>query len=535
MNKQQVRLATQAETEIRKYKDDLIIWFKHVCGVELRAPQVLWMDEVLCNQFYLLIAPPRFGKTFLIELVCLYEAATTPFEEGRTWAPKESQAMDSLRYQLNAIKNSEILWNYLNWESGKRMFSSTRYEFCNRSNWHIHGIMGEFEGVNCTIIRGEEFDDLNIERFENRVIPRGGAKNRNGKPTRIRLTGTIQEAKGNIYTYDMNDTCQIGTKFPVELGIALGFYDEKIIELARENLTEEEYRRIYQLEYTSGRNFIWEEKLEKCQWLAKKKGWEGIEFKPGERYHPVGRVYCGLDCGASGSTSTASLYSFQIIEVIGDMALWLYGCNWDPATDPVTLIDDIVDLFYFYRIEGGYGDALKADLIAQMNDALYNARLIRTDRIKFPENTPSNWQHWDFAPQWNTGRAKWIWAGILKNRIERRKLLIPRFDAKDDRPIAINCRLMCSRLLNVREEPTENHQYGKLEYINPKLGDDDFDAINMAMGCINDRLGANVALGLLGTSGKTSETSHLRDKTIASQMGDKDFRSYFRGLKVGRE
>ena len=529
MNKQQVRLATQAETEIAKYKDDLISWFKHVCGVDLRAPQILWMDEVLSNQFYLLMAPPRFGKTFLIEMVCLYEAATTPFEEGRTWAPKESQAMDSLRYQLNAIKNSEILWNYLNWESGKRMFSSTRYEFVNRSNWNIHGIMGEFEGVNCTIIRGEEFDDLNIERFENRVIPRGGAKNRNGKPTRVRLTGTIQEAKGNIYSYDMAGMYRIGSKFPVEIGIALGFYDENIIALAKENLTDEEYRRIYQLEYTSGRNFIWEEKLERCQWLAKEKFWEGIEFKPGERYRPTGRVYCGFDCGSSGVSSTASLYSIQIFEVIGDTALWLYGQNWNSTTDPVTLIGDMVDLWYYFGIEGGYGDALKADLIAQMNDAIYNARLIRTDRVKFPENSPSNWQHWDFAPQWNTGRAKWLWGGILKNRVERGKLLIPRFDAKDDRPIARNCRLLCSRLLNVREEPTENHQYSKLEYINPKLGDDDFDSACMAMGVINDRLGANVAWGLLGTSGKTAETSHLRDKTIASQFSDGDTRSYFRG------
>jgi len=89
---------------------------------------------------------------------------------------------------------------------------------------------------------------------------------------------------------------------------------------------------------------------------------------------------------------------------------------------------------------------------------------------------------------------------------------------------------MCSRLLNVREEPTENHQYAKLDYINPKLGDDDFDSACMAMGCINDRLGTGVALGLLGTSGKTAETSHLRDKTIASQIGDADTRSFFRGL-----
>ena len=64
MNKQQIRLANQAENEIFKYKDDFVLWFKHVCDVSFRAPQMIWMDEVLANDFYLLIAPPRFGKAF---------------------------------------------------------------------------------------------------------------------------------------------------------------------------------------------------------------------------------------------------------------------------------------------------------------------------------------------------------------------------------------------------------------------------------------------------------------------------------------
>lgn len=524
MNKQQIRLASQAENEILKYKDDLVLWFKHVCNFTFRAPQLIWMEEALKYVFYLLIAPPRFGKTHLIEMIDLYDCAINPYEEGRTWAPKESQAMDSLRYQLNTIKESEILWNYLDWESGKRLFSSTRYQFINKSNWHIHGIYGEFEGVNATIIRGEEYDDIDIERFENRVLPRGGAKNRNGKPTRIRLTGTIQEAKGNIYTADMGDVYPIGTKFPIEIGLELGFYDEKMIELARENLTEEEFSRIYRLVYTSGRNFIWEERLERCQQLAREKNWEGIEYVPGERYTPTGHVFCGFDCGHSGSESTASIFSLQIYEVIYDTVLWLYSKNWDSTEDPVTLISDMIDFWYYYRIEFGYGDALKCDLIAQMNDALYDERLISTDRIKFPENSATNWRKWDFSPQWNTGRTKYIWAGILKNKVERRKFIVPRFDAKDDRPIARAGRLMVSRLLNVREV-TNKSQYPTLECINPKLGDDDFDSTIMATGCINDRLGANIALSLLNSTGRSSEMGGI-SVGIGSNF-DRDNRSGF--------
>lgn len=519
MNRQQIRLANQAENEILKYKDDLVLWFKHVCNFTFRAPQLIWMEEVLNNQFYLLVAPPRFGKTMLIEMICLYECATTPYEDGRTWAPKESQAMDSLRYQLTAIRGSEILWNYCDYASGKRTYSSTRYQFVNQSNWHIHGIYGEFEGVNATIIRGEEFDDLDIERFENRVLPRGAAKNRNGKPTRVWLTGTIQEAKGNIFTYDMGDVYPVGTKFPVEIGLELGFYDATMLEQEKENKTDEQYRRIYDLEYTSGRNFIWEDRLEECQKLAREKNWEGIEYIPGSRYYPTGHVFCGFDCGHSGEGSTASWYSLQIYEVIGRMTLWLYGKNWEPTTDPTTLISDIVDFWYYYKIEFGYGDALKADLIAQMNDALYDARLIATDRMRNPENAVGNWKKWDFSPQWNTGRSKYLWGGVFKNKIEKKTILIPRFDAKDDRDIALSGKLLVSRILNVREEKTTGASYPRLAYINPKLGDDDFDSTIMAMGCINDRVGAPVELNLLGTSGKGTKMGGLKQQSIAAAIG----------------
>lgn len=526
MNKTIYRLGSQAEQAILRFKNEPAIWFKDICNWEPRAPQLVWIEEVLANPFILVVAPPRFGKTMMIEMVNLFETATTAFEEGRTWAPKESQAQDSLKYQLAAIKNSEVLWHYLDWDSGKRQYSSVKYQFINKSNWHIHGIYGEFEGVNATIIRGEEFDDLEIERFENRVIPRGGAKNRNGKQTRIRLTGTIQESKGNIYNADMSKKYAVATKFPVEIGIALGFYDEKIIQLAQENLSEEAYRRIYQLEYVAGRNFVWEEKLEACQAISRQKGWEGQEFVPGSRYQPVGHVFAGFDCGHSGTSETASVFSLQVFEVVGDTVLWLNGKNWVGTTDPVTLIADVVQWWYFFKIERAFGDALKSDLIAQMNDQLYNERLIATDRQKFPENTATNWDLWDFSPKWNTGRAKYIWAGILKNKIERYKILIPRFDAKDDRPIAQAARLFCARLLNVRENTDTKGAYPKLEYINPKLKDDDFDAAIMAMGCMNDHAPSAVSLDLLAGSGRATKFGGF-ERGIGGQIntdGSENFR-----------
>ena len=53
MNKVQIRLANQAENEIVRYKDDLVLWFKHVCDVTFRAPQLIWLEEIFTYDFYL--------------------------------------------------------------------------------------------------------------------------------------------------------------------------------------------------------------------------------------------------------------------------------------------------------------------------------------------------------------------------------------------------------------------------------------------------------------------------------------------------
>jgi hypothetical protein len=512
-----IKYASLAEKEINRYKDDLVLWFKHICNFELRAPQAVWVEEILENDFVLMVAQPRLGKTMLMEMVDLFECATTPLEDGRTWAPNVSQAQDSYNYQFQAIQNSEVLKAYLAWEKGKEQLSSVRYKFINQSNWRIFGIQSEFEGVNATIIRAEEFDDLDIVRFEDRVLQRGAAKNKNGKPTRVRLSGTIQEAKGNMYQYETSGSYHVCAKFPFNTLLKMGYYDEKIVAKALENLTDEAVQRIFHLKYVAGRNFIWEDKLLECHANAKAKNWVGIEYLPGGRYSPMGHVFAGFDCGHSGSLDSASVWSFQVWEAIGDTVLWLNGFNWVPTENTITLIDDVVAYWYHYRIQKAYGDALKSDLIALINDRLYNERLIAVDRQRFPENSAGNWDKWDFSPQWNTGRFKYLAGGILKNKIDRRKALIPKFDAKDDRKIAVAGKLLASRLTNVREVKGQG-AYPKLEAINGKLGDDDFDSSCMAMQCINDHGPAQVDLSMIQTSGRGTEYGGGMERGIGSQI-----------------
>lgn len=514
--KVRIKTASLAEAEINRYKNEKVLWFKHVCNVELRAPQLIWMDEVEQNPFVLLCAQPRLGKTFGVEMVDLFECSTTPFEDGRTFAPNLAQAGDSFNYQFQAINNSEILSAYIAWEHGKKQLSSMRYKFFNQSNWKIYGIQSDFEGINASILRVEEFDDIDIIRFEDRVLPRGAAKNKNGKPTRVRLTGTIQEAKGNMYTYEQKDIYHVCAKFPFEVMLKMDYYDEKIIAQARENLTEEAFQRIFHLKYVAGRNFIWEQKLLECQALAKEKNWHGIPFEPGGRYSPLGHVFAGFDCGHSGESETSSEWTLQLYEVIGDTVLWLNGFYWEPTTDPNVLIDDLVTYWHYYRIQWAYGDALKSDLIAQVNDRLYDERLISTDRKKLPENKQGNWDDWEFSPKWNSGKFKYISADILRNKIERKKFLMPKFDAKDDREIATTGRKLVNQLTNVREVRGSG-AYPKLEAINLRLKDDGFDASFMALACINDHGPVQISLDMIASSGKSSKFGGV-GRAIGSQI-----------------
>jgi len=501
MKKSHIKLANRAEKEIKKFVDNNYLWLKHICNFECRPPQVVWADEIEKNPYIVIMAPPRFGKTNLVELMCLKDTATHPWEEGRTWAPKEDQAKNSLKYQLSAIENSEVLSAYIAVRDGKRQKSTKHYEFWNGSNWKIFGQNSNFEGENATIIRAEEFDDMDWDIWTKRIIERGSAKNRNGLPTRIRITGTIQEGKGNMYRVVEDPEYYTATLFDVYDGLALGIYDEKLIEHAKKQTSPEDWLRIYLLKFTEAKNYLWEKWIRHAQKRSIEINYEGVPYEPGGRYDAQGRVVAGLDMGHSGESKTASYYSFQVWEIIGNTAVWLNGKRWPPTANTKQIKEEVIAWWDFYRIDYAYGDALKADMIADINDMLYAERLISVDRSAFPENSPSNWKNWVFSPVWNTGQTKWNGAQILQSKLRNGEMIIPYFAKDDDGDTAKAARSLVANFKNIKQGKS-NARYGILEPIKPEIGDDDFDASWMALLCANDRLPTIVNLDNLGRINK---------------------------------
>ena len=512
----------RAEEAVMRYSEDTVLWLKDKTGKDADPWQRVAIMEIEQNPRTLLCWPPRFGKTWAMEAVCMKELACNPYEREMLFGPIQKQGNNALREHLDWIETSEILSAWIAHRRGKRQISESKYEFQNHSQAETFGIQSNFDSENATILRGEEWDDMNVDVWTNRVLARGGRKNRSGLPTRIRLSGTIQYGKGPMFAYANDESYHTVSQFDIYDGIAFGIYDQTMIAELRDKLTDDQWLRIYMLKFTDTKNFIWETSIRECLQEAMRIGWTGVEYNPAAPYQPRGTVYMGVDMGHSGTGKTHSVYRMDIIEVLGDTVLWLYGNEWESTTDPEIVASEIVQFWQHYGVTAGYGDALKANDISMMNDMLYDRGLITVDRSDSPENKASDWRKWAFAPQWNTAKAKYMWGSATKVKIDTKKLIIPYFDRNDDRPIATMAKRLVQALLNVRMV-VNNSSYPSLEIIKDEIGDDPFDAINMAIGCANDRQFTPVDLGLLGVQGNATVTSGIHTsvaRTLERSRGD---------------
>lgn len=524
-----IQVRNRLEEFIQRHADDPVLWITDKTGWIPGPHQAVAMMEIKENPNVLFVWPPRAGKTTAMEAVCLQELYCHPLETELIFGPKQEQATNALKYQLDWIETNEGLKEYVAMRRGKRRLTDTYFQLQNGSGAKTFGILGHFDSEEASIVRGEEWDDMDAEIWVNRVIARGGKANRSGLPTRFRLSGTIQKGKGNMFSTENSDNYHVITKFDYYDLVQLGWYDENAIKIARREMTDDEWLRIYLLVYTEAKNYIWESSLNRCIEKALKLNWQGAEYQKGKRYNAQGPVYVGFDCGHSGEKKVHSVYRMDFIEIVGETALWLNAIEWEGTTDPTRIKMDVVEWFRFFEPVGGYGDALKANFIAEINDALFREGLARFDRTRSPENKPSDWADWDLAPQWNTGRSKYIWGEITKTQIEHGKFLLPYFDSRDDRHIAQMARKLKRCLLNVRINTDVRASYPAFEIIKKELGDDPFDSLNMAMGCANDRQAAPLNLRNVALGGREMETGQLRTSllreigTVGHEAGFEDF------------
>lgn len=491
-----------------QYADDTPTWFYDKTGKKLEAQQIIAIYEYEAHPFVVHVWPPRGGKTYSVEAVNIKELATNAQERLMLFGPIKNQAVNALQEHLDWIETSPILSKFIAVRRGKRQLAESKYEFKNRSQAECFGIGGAFDSENATILRGEEWDDIDLEIWRNRVLGRGVRKNKSGLPLRIRLSGTVQWGKGPIYEYDNNPRYHTITKFDVYDLLQLGVYDEAAIAEAQRENTKDQWLRIYLLKYTDTKNFIWEATLRKCLNESARIGWQGVEYKKGSRYRSHGKVHLGIDCGHAGEGKQHSVYRLDLVETIGERSLWLWGKEWESNTDPTILKEDLVEIWRFFGVDSGYGDALQHNWLADVNDELFNQGLIDIDRAEFPEHTPANWNKWALSPRWNTGKAKYIWAGITKTKIDNTLFYIPYFDRKDDTYIAKMALRLRQALLNIREV-VNNSGYPSLEYLDDDIGDDPFDSINMAMACANDRHVPEPDFSHVGAVGDATVTSDM--------------------------
>ena len=329
--------SSRIEEAVMLHAGDTVKWLYHKTGQMADPWQAIEIDDIKSNPLSIAVWPPRFGKTWGMEAVCMEENATNAYEKEMIFAPVQKQANNALKEQLIWIEISPILREWLAYRRGKRQISETKYEFKNWSGAETFGILSNFDSENATILRGEEFDDMDLEVWNNRVTQRGIRVNRSGLPLRIRLSGTIQWSDGPIYIYINDPKYKTVTQFDVHDGIAFGIYKPEAIAEEMRKKSHDERLRIYLLKFPTNRDFIKDAKLRLCILKSLQIGWKGVEYKPGGEYKPRGVVYAGYDCGHSGEGNIHSIYRIDFFEKYGDYLLWLNAMEWESTTDPALI------------------------------------------------------------------------------------------------------------------------------------------------------------------------------------------------------
>lgn len=472
-----IEVSIAAEKEIQRYKDNNVLWCKNICNVDLFPHQAMWMDQMDRFPMTSVVAAPRVGKTFSVEMHGLKACAVNPWEDYRVFAPSEKQATDSLKYHIDSILSSPVLSAFVETRLGRKQVRASGYAFQNGSNAEVFGQAARLDGVNATIIRGEEFDDLDMDIWKDRILARGMAKNRNGQPTRIRITGVIQ-GKENLYNLEDDENYHVLPKIDIYDGLALGVIDEAYVKPLRDAYTDDQWLRNCCVRYVESRNFFWSTYLRKMQKSGNKMNLMPVVPVHGGRYESAGTVALSLDMGAQGGSETASKYSLQVVERIGLYKRWLYGEEFEPTINPKTLIDRVLAIWDFFRPVGGHGDAFDANLIANINDALYAEGLIGYNRQKeHAENKSENWKFWTLQPIRFAGSVKHLMFKGLQDSIHQELFFTPLI-IKDD-PQYDNLAKLVRQLENIRAVQG-GAAYLNYEMIKKSVGDDNVDGLAMS-------------------------------------------------------
>jgi hypothetical protein len=505
---ERIRLSNRAEKEILRYKDDHSLWHRHVHGVELDPVQVLKCIEMDENPNTIDVSCRRTGKTAVKELHALKYLATTPAQELGIVAPRLQQSQNNLNYHLEAIRRSSMLRAYILHKSGREQLSDTKYQFCNLSRASAYGIMSQIDGDAISYASIEEVDDMPADRLMSRFLPMLGSARRMGadreisfKP-QIRVTGVF---KGADVIQQLIDSKQYHLLpiVNVYLGMEMGILNEAFMLEMRAQLPDGEFIRQFLCKNVSAQNHIWEKYIRKAMSVGLQAKLEIAEPMPGMRYKKRGLISFGYDHSGHGESLHASKSALVVCEQIGNFVTFPFVKTWPAGTDDKVVQRDLRGFWEYFRPDYAMGDAYGVGMLTSLNDELYAHGLTEIDRrtIGDGDSTATTWTQWPFAPIRFEGMVKHSMATALRAAFHNGQAAIPYFDdsgsmgqqvRKASTPsLALplqgggdDSQMLCGppdwvafvrQLGNIKTVPTKS-SYSSYKMVNPKLGDDLFDA-----------------------------------------------------------
>jgi len=491
-----IQLRNLAEVEIRRYADDHAAWHKHIHNVELDSIQVLKCLEMDENPNTLDYSCRRTGKTAVKELYQLKHNACTPDQQEGVVAPRQAQSIVNINYHLDAIRRSEILSAFIDYKSGRRQIADTYYQFANRSRADAFGIMANVDGGDLTSASLEEVDDMPKDRLYSRFLLMLGSKRRLGaakdshnKP-QIRITGVF---KGNDTLTELIDSSvyKVLPIVNVYLGIEMGILHRSFMEEMRDQLAPDEYIRQLLCKNVTSRNLIWQIWVRRAMTFGLKAGIQLQEPMPGVEYRKRGLTSLGYDHTGHGENPHASRSSCVVLEQLGNFTCLIFARFWPPGTDEVEIKRELVEIWRYFRPDYGIGDAFGIGLITDVNDMLYQQGLITINRqtIGGGESVASTWKDWAFSPLRFEGMVKHAMAQAVRALFNKNpiRVAIPYFDDYDMKdPGTDDLRQVTRQLTNIVPEKSKAG-YSLYKMVNPKIGDDGFDAFMAAVWALMTR------------------------------------------------
>lgn len=496
-----LRVSHRAEAEILRYKDDHAMWHKHVHGVDLDPMQVLKCIEMDNNHNTIDVSCRRTGKTAVKEMYALKHNATNAYQEVGIVAPRQQQSQTNLTYHVDAIRRSPILSGYLAYKSGRQQLSDTKYQFHNGSKASAYGIMSQIDGDAISFASIEEVDDMPADRLLSRFMPMLGSARRLGaskaasfKP-QVRITGVF---KGADLLQGLIDSKQYHLLpiVNVYLGIELGILNEAFMLEMRAQLPEGEYIRQFLGRNVRAQNHIWEKYIQLAKTVGIQAKLEAAGPMPGMKYKKRGLISFGYDHTGHGESLTASKSALVVCEQMGSFVTFPFVKSWPAGTDDNVIRRDLVGLWRYFMPEYAMGDAYGVGMLTSVNDDLYREGLTTVDRrtIGDGDSNATTWQQWAFAPIRFEGMTKHSMASSLRATFHNQQAAIPAFDddgeimnaatapnpkwerearhAGDDQ----EWRDFVRQIGNIKQVPNNSGSFPSYKMVNPKLGDDYFDA-----------------------------------------------------------